>query len=76
MPGMNGFEYLDVIRNDDKFSSNVVFILTTSNDDNDRSKAYHKQIAGYMVKSDVGPQFGNLSRLLMDYSSAITLPDL
>lgn len=74
MPRMNGFEFLDELRNDKVLSSSVVFILTTSNYDNDRARAYNKQIAGYMVKSDVGPQFSKLVQLLTDYKSAVKLP--
>jgi len=74
MPRMNGFEFLQAMRSDPTLSSNVVFVLTTSNDDNDRSRAYAEHIAGYMVKSSVGPQFSKLANLLMNYRSSVTLP--
>ena len=74
MPRMNGFEFLEALRTDPKLSANVVFILTTSNDDKDRMRAYSKQIAGYIVKSRTGPQFRKLTNLLTDYRDAVTLP--
>ncbi len=74
MPRMNGFEFLNTIRNDDQLKDSVVFVLTTSDDDKDRSRAYHECIAGYMVKSSVGPQFAKLAALLESYKMAVTLP--
>ena len=74
MPRMNGFEFLEEIRADEDLSSNVVFVLTTSNDDNDRARAYDKYIAGYMVKSAVGLQFSRLATLLLSYDSSVRLP--
>ncbi len=74
MPRMNGFEFLKELRNDAALSSNVVFILTTSNDDNDRSRAYQDHIAGYMVKSAVGQQFNHLAKLILSYQDTVFLP--
>ncbi|MFC0118627.1 response regulator [Pseudoalteromonas xiamenensis] len=71
MPVMNGFEFLDAVRTDPKLKDTVVFILTTSDDDRDKSKAYHQNVAGYMVKSSVGPQFARLSTLLEAYKAAV-----
>ena len=73
MPRMNGFEFLQELRDDPALASNVVFVLTTSNDDNDRTRAYAEQIAGYMVKSSVGPQFSKLAHLLVSYKSSVIL---
>lgn len=74
MPRMNGFEFLNAIRTDSKLKDSVVFVLTTSDDDKDRSRAYHECIAGYMVKSSVGPQFSKLASLLESYKLAVKLP--
>jgi len=74
MPRMNGFEFLQALRADPQLCAEVVFVLTTSNTDTDRTRAYHGQIAGYMVKSAVGPQFSKLAHLLMSYEAAVKLP--
>lgn len=74
MPRMNGFEFLNVVRNDNSLKDTVIFVLTTSDDDKDRSRAYHECIAGYMVKSSVGPQFAKLAALLESYKLAVKLP--
>ena len=74
MPRMNGFEFLQAIRTDKKLATSVVFVLTTSSDDSDRTRAYEESISGYMVKSAIGPQFSKLANLLNHYTSAIALP--
>lgn len=74
MPRMNGFEFLQEIRSDKKLHDSIVFVLTTSDADSDKARAYNENIAGYMVKSAVGPQFSKLAALLDIYRSAVTLP--
>ncbi|HET8695830.1 MAG: response regulator [Burkholderiales bacterium] len=74
MPRMDGFEFLQQIRSDPALRSDVVFILTTSTADSDRTRAYHECIAGYMVKSSVGPQFVKLVSLLNSYQNAVRFP--
>ncbi len=74
MPRMNGFEFLQALRIDPRLHDEVVFVLTTSDDESDRTRAYHENIAGYMVKSAVGPQFSKLVALLQSYQCAIKLP--
>lgn len=74
MPRMNGFEFLQEIRGDKKLHDSIVFVLTTSDAESDKSRAYHENIAGYMVKSAVGPQFSKLAVLLDNYRNTIALP--
>jgi CheY-like chemotaxis protein len=74
MPRMDGLEFLSVIRDDEALNKIVIFVLTTSSRDSDRSAAYQKHIAGYMVKSVVGPQFSKLSELLTSYGRSVNLP--
>lgn len=74
MPRMNGFEFLQAVRSDPVLKDSVVFVLTTSDADSDRSRVYHENIAGYMVKSAVGPQFAKLGILLNSYANAVNLP--
>lgn len=74
MPRMNGFEFLEAVRADPKLKDEVIFVLTTSSADTDRSRAYNENVAGYMVKSAVGPQFAKLTHLLDGYRRAVQLP--
>ena len=74
MPRMNGFEFLQHARADPVLRDEVVFVLTTSDTDADRMRAYHENVAGYMVKASVGPQFAKLAHLLQSYRHAVHLP--
>ena len=74
MPRMNGFEFLHELRADRELHESVVFVLTTSNAESDKAQAYRENIAGYMVKSMVGPQFTKLAGLLGEYVAAVQLP--
>jgi CheY-like chemotaxis protein len=74
MPRMNGFEFLQHARADPVLRDEVVFVLTTSDTDADRMRAYHENVAGYMVKASVGPQFAKLAQLLQSYRLAVRLP--
>jgi len=74
MPRMNGFEFLQEIRSDSELKDSIVFVLTTSDADSDKSRAYDDNIAGYMVKSAVGPQFLKLAKLLDSYHASVNLP--
>lgn len=74
MPRMNGFEFLQEIRNDKQLHDSVIFVLTTSDFDSDKARAYNENIAGYMVKSAVGPQFTKLAALLDNYRNTVALP--
>ena len=74
MPRMNGFEFLQHARADPVLRDEVIFVLTTSDTDADRMRAYHENVAGYMVKASVGPQFAKLAQLLQSYQLAVRLP--
>ncbi len=74
MPGMNGLEFLEELRADSRLRDSVVFVLTTSSAEKDRAQAYRKNVAGYIVKSDVGPSFAKAADLLACYCSTVTLP--
>lgn len=74
MPRMSGLEFLEALRADSELRGTVVFILTTSGTDYDRTQAYRLGIAGYIVKSRVGPQFKKLAGFLAEYQTAVTPP--
>jgi CheY-like chemotaxis protein len=64
MPRMDGFEFLNLIRGNPDLADTVVYVLTTSDAESDLRQAYEKKIAGYMVKSTVGPDFRRLAHLM------------
>lgn len=74
MPRMNGIEFLQEIRKSEQFNDSIVFVMTTSNDDQDRVNAYNLNVAGYMVKSEIGSSFLSAINLLDNYWKTIQLP--
>lgn len=74
MPGMDGFQFLEEVRGDDALRRTIVFILSTSARDQDRAHAYDEHVAGYMVKSAVGPQFALLADFIGKYAHTQQLP--
>lgn len=74
MPVMDGFQFLEALRADAGLTRTIVFILTTSARDQDRCRAYDEHVAGYMVKSAVGPQFSKLASFIESYAQTQYLP--
>ena len=74
MPRMNGFEFLEQLREHPLLSGSVVFVLSTSNDQQDKLKAYKKQIAGFIVKDKFKLGYQPLIDLLTSYYTLIDLP--
>lgn len=50
MPKMNGLEFLEILRNTEKWKHLKCFIITTSDEDVDRDAANKLGVAGYIVK--------------------------
>ncbi len=75
MPRMNGIELLEKIRDDQRMRHLVVFMLTTSNDDKDKFEAYNLNVAGYMLKSDMGSSFIRAVELVDNYWRVVEFPD-
>jgi CheY-like chemotaxis protein len=68
MPGMDGFQVLDRMRADTELGGTVVFILSTSRREQDLARAYAGHVAGYMVKSSLGPQYARLADFIRKYA--------
>ena len=74
MPRMSGLEFLSELRRDPEHHDAVVFVLTTSKAEEDRVASYERNVAGYMVKSEVGKGFSNMTALLDRYWNVVQLP--
>ncbi len=74
MPRMGGIDFLKELRADDDLCGSVVFMLTTSSDDQDKMLAYKKNVAGYIVKKQVGESFLNIVDMLGHYWRVVELP--
>ena len=75
MPRMNGIEFLQELRADKRLHDSIVFVMTTSSDERDRYDAYNLNVAGYMVKSDLGGSFINAIAMLDHYWKVIHFPN-
>ncbi len=71
---MNGLELLERIRDDADLHDSIVFMLTTSNDEEDKIEAFNLNVAGYMLKSDVGQSFVNAVELVDNYWRVVEFP--
>jgi CheY-like chemotaxis protein len=74
MPRMNGIEFLAELRSDPQLRSSIVFVLTTSNAEEDKVESYGYNVAGYIVKSEVGHRFVNLITMLGHFWRIVEFP--
>jgi CheY-like chemotaxis protein len=74
MPRMNGLELLRKIRTSKQHHDAIVFILTTSTDEKDKFEAYDLNVAGYMLKSDMGTSFIRAIEMVERYWRVIEFP--
>lgn len=74
LPRMSGGEVLSRIRADRELRSSVVFVLTTSRSADDRRAAYDHNVAGYLVKSELGDELTERLALIADYGCLVELP--
>lgn len=76
MPKMNGLEFLRELRNDPELKSISVFVMTTSNDDQDKIEAYNLNVAGYILKPLSFEKFVNAVAVLNSYWKLCEQPTL
>jgi len=74
MPRMNGIEFLEHVRDDPELKSAVIFVLTASDAPSDVTKAYEKNIAGYVVKENAYDTFRQTLSMIDTFSSVVVLP--
>ena len=74
LPRMGGLEFLKAIRQDEDLCSAVVFVLTTSKNDEEICAAYKKNVAGYVVKSSLSQDFSQVLNFLDHYWHLVEMP--
>jgi CheY-like chemotaxis protein len=74
MPRMDGIEFLKELRKDDELKKSVVFIMTTSDADEDKIKAYNLGVAGYILKSNPANAYLEATALLETYWRVVEFP--
>jgi len=74
MPRLNGVEFIRSLRDDQELHPAVVFMLTTSNREEDRAACYALNVAGYILKETAGADFTGLVSMLDAYSRVVEMP--
>jgi CheY-like chemotaxis protein len=74
MPRMGGVEFLKELRKDEDLKKSVVFIMSTSDADEDKVNAYNLGVAGYILKSNPANAFLEATLLLNTYWRVVELP--
>jgi CheY-like chemotaxis protein len=74
MPRMDGMEFLQELRKDEELKKSVVFVMTTSDANEDKVKAYNLGVAGYILKSNPANAFLETAALLDTYWRVVELP--
>ena len=74
MPRMDGHQFLTELRADPVLSDAVVFMLTTSKEEEDVLACYAKYVAGYIVKGNAGIDFLSAVELVDHFWKIVELP--
>jgi CheY-like chemotaxis protein len=74
MPKMNGIEFLREMRNDPRFHTVPVIVLTTSDQQKDLEAAYNLNVAGYIVKPVEFQSFVETMKIVNGYWSLCAMP--
>lgn len=74
LPRMGGLQLVAAIRQDHELHDTVIFVLTTSNRQQDRSAAYDLNVAGYILKEKASEDSQSLFSLLDSYRRIVELP--
>lgn len=74
MPKMNGIEFLKELRKDEDLHRLSVFVMTTSNKDNDIIEAYNLNVAGYILKPLSMDKFMSAVGALSNYWQLMEFP--
>ena len=74
LPRMNGIQLITAIREDHELNDAVIFVLTTSKRQQDKSAAYALHVAGYILKEKSGEDFQSLFNLVKSYQRIVELP--
>tara|TARA_B110000908_G_C9927216_1_gene302299 strand:- start:112 stop:540 length:429 start_codon:yes stop_codon:yes gene_type:complete len=74
MPRMNGLEFLTKLRANSDYKNSVVFILSTSQDENDIFNSYKSNVAGYFIKDEVDDAFISIVDVFDSYRNVVHLP--
>lgn len=75
MPRMNGIEFLQIAKGDDRLRRIPVVVLTTSKEEQDKLDSFSLGVAGYMIKPVDYLQFVEVMRTIKVYWTLSELPE-
>jgi CheY-like chemotaxis protein len=76
MPKMNGIEFLEIMKKEDRLKIIPVIVLTTSQEEQDRTNSFNLGISGYMIKPVDYKQFVDVIKTINLYWTLSELPEL
>jgi CheY-like chemotaxis protein len=74
MPRSNGLQLIKTIREDADLHDAVIFVLTTSNREEDKESAHAMNVTGYILKENAGQDFLRLFTLVDSYWRIVEMP--
>jgi CheY-like chemotaxis protein len=74
MPRMDGIQLVTAIRQDLDLHEAIIFMLTTSNREEDKRSAYSLNVTGYILKERAGEDFLKLFALVDSYWRIVEMP--
>lgn len=75
MPKMNGVEFLKIIKNDSSLQKIPVIVMSTSDNEQDKTMCFSLSVAGYMVKPIDYNYFVEMIKTINMYWTMSELPD-
>lgn len=75
MPKMNGIEFLEIAKKENEIKKIPVVILTTSQEEKDRTDSFNLGVAGYMTKPVDYQQFVDVIKTIDIYWTLSELPE-
>jgi CheY-like chemotaxis protein len=75
LPDMPGLQVLQALRQDPLLRAAIVFVLTISDNEEDKLGAYDYHVAGYLIKSNLGKNYERLTELIGAYYEVVEFPN-
>lgn len=75
MPRMNGQEFLKIIRQHPEHKDTVIFLVTTSSNDQDIREGFSQHVAGYFLKDNVASSLDKIVDVINGYWQIVVLPE-
>ena len=76
MPGINGIDFLRIIKSDSALKSIPVVVLTISEDERDIAECFNLNVVGYMIKPHGEELFVEMLDTIGRYWSCSSLPNI